>query len=246
MPSGLDGHPDPLRSPQRACVLDEVADEVLRRRGSQPVTRVGVDGIDGAGKSTLADELAAVLRSRDVLVVRATTDSFHNPRAVRWARGPLSPEGFYRDSHDLDRLQALLLTPISADPPQPHRNAAFDEPSDTPVEVEAQTATPGTVLVFDGLFLHRPELRGWWDLSLWVDGARRVTDQRIARALPTIGPGPAGLISLAWWCAVLDRYVGGMRLYQEQCRPEQRADAVVGNDDLLAPTLTWRSGPSYR
>lgn len=67
---------------------------------------VGVDGIDGAGTSTFADELAAVLRARGIATDRASIDSFHRPRAQRWAEGRSSPLGFYRDSHDLEQLQA--------------------------------------------------------------------------------------------------------------------------------------------
>ena len=58
---------------------------------------VGIDGIDGSGKSTFADEVATLLRARGVPVVRSTVDSFHNPRSKRWARGRSSPVGFYLD-----------------------------------------------------------------------------------------------------------------------------------------------------
>jgi uridine kinase len=35
------------------------------------------------------------------------------------------------------------------------------------------------------------------------------------------------------------RYVPGQRLYLEACRPEARADAVVGNDDPARPTVRF-------
>jgi hypothetical protein len=52
----------------------------------------------GAGKTVLADELAARVTRP---VVRATVDAFLNPVAVRHARGRGSPEGFSRDSVDV-------------------------------------------------------------------------------------------------------------------------------------------------
>ena len=51
--------------------------------------------------------LFAALRLARGLVarlVRSTVDSFHHPRAIRHARGPGSPTGFYRDSTNLDAL----------------------------------------------------------------------------------------------------------------------------------------------
>jgi uridine kinase len=70
-----------------------------------------VDGIDGAGKTTFADELAAVLRDRGHAVIRALVDGFHNPREVRYRRGRRSAVGYYLDSFDYDRLRRVLLDP---------------------------------------------------------------------------------------------------------------------------------------
>lgn len=146
VPAGLDGNPKPISSRQRTHVVEDVADAIARRAASG-VFRVGVDGIDGGGKSTFADEVATALSSRGINVLRSTTDSFHNPRAVRWARGKLSPEDFYLHSHNLDALREVLLDPISANPPRPFRRASFDEPTDSVVDAPTESATDGDVLV---------------------------------------------------------------------------------------------------
>ena len=64
---------------------------------------VGVDGPDAAGKTTLANRLAAALGTHNVgsvkdatgapAVIRASVDRFHRPRAERYRRGEASPEG---------------------------------------------------------------------------------------------------------------------------------------------------------
>jgi ABC-type glutathione transport system ATPase component len=86
----------------RAEMLSEVAG-LLPSRGL-----VGVDGVDGAGKTTFCDGLAQVLRSRGREVVRASVDDFHHPRAIRWQRGRTSPEGFFLDSYDYERFAGKL------------------------------------------------------------------------------------------------------------------------------------------
>jgi uridine kinase len=65
--------------------------------------RVGVDGPDAAGKTTLAAALAA---RTGLPHVRA--DDFLNPPEVRYARGPLDPDGYYADAFDLPRLRAAV------------------------------------------------------------------------------------------------------------------------------------------
>ncbi|MFZ0030865.1 MAG: hypothetical protein WAK84_03215, partial [Candidatus Cybelea sp.] len=44
-------------------------------------TLVAIDGIDGAGKTTLAHELVPFLDRSQRPVIRASIDNFHRPRA---------------------------------------------------------------------------------------------------------------------------------------------------------------------
>lgn len=243
MPAGLDGNPDPIRSAARDAVLAAVADRVAALPRDRRVV-VAVDGIDGAGKSTFADELVRALATRpdvDRELVRSTVDSFHNPRAVRHARGPGSPTGFYLDSTDIGSLTSALLDPFAAG--EPFRTAVFDEPSDSPIDVPARTAATDAVLVFDGIFLHRPELRGRWDLSIYLDGLDRVSEARVDRVVAECPGDPLGdLLTLCRWWMLLRRYVLGQRQYLDACDPAGVADIVIDNNDLRAPgILSMRS-----
>ncbi len=49
--------------------------------------RVAIDGVDGAGKTTFADELAQALTAAGRVTIRATVDGFHHARAHRYRRG---------------------------------------------------------------------------------------------------------------------------------------------------------------
>lgn len=77
------------------------------------MTRIAVDGIDCAGKTTFADKLGALLRAE-----RVSVDDFLRPTGERYARGVDSPEGYYRDSFDHDAFRAAVLDaprPLVAD-----------------------------------------------------------------------------------------------------------------------------------
>src|SRR6185436_20240609 len=135
---------------------------------SSGIARVGIDGVDGAGKTTFADELHDVLRPSGRPVIRAGVDGFHHPRPIRYRRGRTSPEGFYRDSYDYATLDRVLLGPLGPGGTGRYRRAVFDVDADLVVEAPEERAAPGSILLFDGIFLHRPELASRWDLSIFL------------------------------------------------------------------------------
>jgi uridine kinase len=147
------GEPPPVRGAQRVAVVERVADAVPRLPGRR--VRVGVDGIDGAGKTWFADDVARVLTRRGIAVQRLSIDDFLAPAIVRYARGRRSPVGYWLDSHDLPRFVRAVTA----------------EPAGGP---------PGVVVV-DGIFLHRDELVDLWDLRLFLDVAPELGFARMAR-----------------------------------------------------------------
>jgi uridine kinase len=244
VPAGLDGHRDPIVTDARSAVLGLVAAAVLAPADRRRVL-VGIDGASGTGKSTFADELAGRLEDEGRVVLRSTIDSFHRPRAERYRLGATSPEGYYRDSHDLDVVRRELLDPFRAGDGDVVV-AAFDEPSDAEQRV-VRRGVPGTaVLVFDGLFLHRPELAGGWDVSVFLvaDARRERAWQEYLHAdLPARAEERDAEIAARIGRARRARYVEGQRLYEEESRPWAGADFVIDNDDLSRPVVLPVDGP---
>jgi uridine kinase len=173
-----------------------------------------------------ADALAQRLERDDVIVVRTGIDHFHNPRAVRYARGKDSPEGFFRDSYDLKALREALLFPARVN--LPFRTAVFDHRSDRPVASNPVSVPPAAVLVFDGLFLHREELRDEWDLTIFLDVPFEVSYARMAMRDGS-NPDPRAPANR--------RYYEGQQLYFREVGPQQRADILLDYSDLDTPKI---------
>ncbi len=238
VPSGIDGNPDPIMTPQRSDVLEHTARLVLDHRHDTKPLLVGIDGIDGSGKSTFADELALLLTREGVNVIRSTVDSFHHPRNIRWRRGRDSPAGFYLDSHDLDALRSLLLDPFRAGPGSTYRTAAFDEPTDRPIDAPVVTLSGDEVLLFDGIFLSRPQLAEYWDLTIFLDGQARVNLGRLSYVMADAPEAGTDLVGhVLRWVERIDRYSSGMRFYLDSEDPQGRADLVIDNNDLANPSI---------
>src|SRR5690348_16795644 len=93
-------------------LLTAVAERILAVERPHPV-RVAIDGCSAAGKTTLADELAAVLAARSPRpVLRVGIDHFKRAVALRTAYPPDSPESYYLDSWDNDAIVRWLLRPL--------------------------------------------------------------------------------------------------------------------------------------
>lgn len=99
-------------------------------------------------RESLADGLAGQAVTRGHSVIRATTDSFHRPRADRYRCGPTSPQGYYLDSHDLAAIRYELLEPFGTGAARV-QVAAFDEPAD------AQRSRTGTSRPRPSMILER-------------------------------------------------------------------------------------------
>ena len=197
------------------------------------IVRVAIDGVDGAGKTTLADALAPLVAEQGRSAIRASVDDFHHPRALRYARGRHSPDGHYLDSYDYDSFRQLLLEPLGPGGSGRYVAKSFDLDNDRPFDPLTQQAPPAAALIVDGIFLHRAELRSFWDLSVFLKVDFDVSVPRGAQRGPAYDPPDAA-------APLNQRYVGGQMRYFSECAPEHHADIVIDYNDLRQPKiLKW-------
>jgi len=214
---------------RRVAVLSQVAELVeqllIGRRAL-----VAIDGPDAAGKTTFARRLAIELRRP---AINVSLDAWHHPREMRLRRGHESAEGCYHDSFDYDALVRECLDPFAAGAERV-RTAHFDHGTDAVVEAMQDVAVEAILLV-DGVFLLRPELRARWDLAVYLHVPESVT---LARAVQR---------DLHLFNTEEDvrrryerRYLPAQVLYREAAAPLDHADVAVDNRDPAYPVvLRW-------
>lgn len=210
--------------PARRALLELLANRIT----TVGAARVGVDGVDGAGKTIFADELAEMLRTAGKNVVRVSIDGFHHPRDVRYRRGRSSPEGFWLDSYDYPRFSTEVIEPFSPGGDRRYRSAIRDVATDDAADIEPTVAPEHAVLIVDGIFLHRDELAGCWDFSVFLRAEFNETFRRMALrdGCPADPSAPEN-----------HRYLVGQQLYLAACDPESRARVVIDNTDPARPHL---------
>jgi uridine kinase len=142
---------------------------ILRVRAAanpQRATLVAVSGIDASGKGHVAGQLDEALTREGVRVARIGIDPWLNPPLVRESPIDSGPH-FYRHAFDLDRHFTALIDPLCA------RRAI-----DLRVRLGGQSGVATghhflfqgiDVVLLEGIFLFRRDLRARYDLRIWVE-----------------------------------------------------------------------------
>ena len=164
-------------------------------------TLVAIDGLGGAGKSTLAMELGETLDTFSIVAL----DDFYRPVAAA-----LAPEQACDAYFDWQRLRDTVLAPLSRNSHACYQR--YDWVSDA--LAEWHEVSPGGVVIVEGVYSTRPELRPRFDVTIFVDTPR---EERLARMLDRL------YNDVAW----VERWMAAEDWYLEHMRPLDHVDLVV-------------------
>jgi uridine kinase len=185
---------------------------------------IAVDGVDGSGKTTFASRLAAAIEGAGRPAVIVHEDDFLAPREVRYRLGRESPEGYFGDSYDLAALIGHVLDPLRPGGDRRVRRRMFDHRTDSPVDAPVEEVPVNTVVIVEGMFLHRDELVNRWDWSVFLDVPLIETVRRMAHRDGSHHDPEH---------PTMRRYVEGQRIYLATCHPRERATVVLDNSNSV-------------
>jgi uridine kinase len=189
-----------------AAAAELVSDAIDATAHEGPAVIVGIDGRGGAGKSTLAHELA-LLRD-DVAVVEG--DDFYRPLNES-TRAALTPIEAVDLLFDWERLREEVLGPLVRGEDARYRR--YDWPTARLAQDVATVQARGVVVV-EGSYVARPALRGYLDLIVVVEAPRALC---LARQLER---GESEPQQITRWQAANDWYL-------ERQDPGRVADLIV-------------------
>lgn len=175
----------------------EIADVIREYAGSSPRAIIGIAGAPGAGKSTVAAEVVALLGAGTALL---PMDGFHRTQAELVALGRRERMGA-PDTFDVDGLLRLLQAIAVGNPGTPLRAPGFDREREEPVPGAIDVSPEFSTVVIEGNYLLLDEggweaIAGHLDLTFFLevdDGERQ--ERLIARHI-RFGKSPAD--ATAW------------------------------------------------
>ncbi|KFN02889.1 hypothetical protein D0U04_18760 [Bacillus clarus] len=213
--------------------MKEIADHILKLNLTHPI-RVGVSGITASGKTTFANELVEEITKRGEKVIRASIDDFHNPRVIRYAQGKESARGYYEDAHDYTAFKERLLMPLGPNGDLRYETISHNLITDILVHSQPLVAPPNMMLIVDGTFLFKKDIRSLFDYKIFVD-----TDFEIARKRGAKRETEAFGSYEEAEKMFLNRYHAACRMYIEEHNPKECADVVFCNSDFDNPVVVF-------
>lgn len=214
-------------------LLSFLTTEITKRRSPATPFVVAISGIDTSGKSELAQHLALHLMEQGYRIQIIHLDDFHNPRAFRYA-GSDEVENYYKRTFDLNLLCRALLNPIH------HRGGVkttlklLDLMTDQYERLISYEVHPDSIVILEGIFLFRPELRLYLNYKIWLDILETTALERIqTRDVPRFGEAIVAKYH--------HKYFPAQRLYVKQYPPRRYADLIINTNVWNEPHIVYRA-----
>lgn len=181
---------------------------------------VGIDGLGGAGKSTVSELLLARLKSDGHNVILLHIDDFIHTRAVRYNSDFAQWECYYNLQWRYDYLIREVLAPVRSSGEVVRDIELYDKDTDT-YFYEHIDIPEGSIVIIEGIFLQRPEIRDLFDFMIYIDIPEETRLSRVLRRDGYIGNEDDIREKYE------NRYFPAEQHYVSTCSPQLNADFIV-------------------
>jgi len=191
---------------------------------------IGIDGLSGAGKTTLVNVLEEQVRALGRVPVVLHIDDFITPRSVRYNDNYEEWYCYYVLQWRYDYLIEQVLAPLRAGEHVRTQVELYRNSQDDYVLADVEI-TPGAILLLEGVFLQRPELRSHLDHVIYLDVSQEVRLARLLKRDTGIGDEQAIIAKHN------RRYFPAEDHYLVECEPTKQADLVIAHVDKSGGSL---------
>jgi uridine kinase len=186
-----------------------------------------VDGIDGSGKSHLAERIRAEAAAAGLEPVLLRVDDFRV--ATDWTRVTDEAAVYYARYYDLARLDACVRAYLDGEPSL--EVPAFDPVSERPTDAEVVPLEDAKLLIVEGVFGRRitntREATIIYIETSYAEAKRRIIERDVAK-----GRTRADVEG-----RVDRRYAPSQRRYRDELQPRDHAHVLVDHEILGKPTV---------
>jgi uridine kinase len=208
-----------------ADVVATIADARRRIPAARSVL-VAISGIDGSGKGYVTARISEALRAKDLRVAAINVDGWLNLPGVRF--NDANPaEHFYRHAIRFDELFTQLVLPLR-DCRSLRIEADYAEETAAEYRRHLYDFADVEIIVLEGIYLLKRELRGHYDLSFWIECS---FETALKRALARRQEDLSVEATVEAYRTI---YFPAQELHFTRDDPRTAATAIVNNDPSIS------------
>jgi uridine kinase len=208
--------------------LNELANEIVYKINKRPNTGrsyiIAVDGLSGAGKTTLVNKLEPLLKQKCSVVVIHMDDHIEK-RNARYNTGHEEWYEYYYLQWDAEILKDGLFKSIYTG--NSKLTLPFYEKSSDKIYTKTISVPPNSIVIIEGIFLQRKEWKAYYDYTIFIDCPREIRYDRVLNRDSYIGDKQA----------ILDKYKRrywlGEEYYLRSVNPMENANKILNCNGLL-------------
>lgn len=190
------------------------------------VVRVGINGIEGTGKTIFCKKLTEYLNNNGQKAIQVTIDGYHNSKEIRYKQGRDSAKGYYEDAYNETAFVENILKSSQKEQPF-YIEQIHDLETDEQINPIRKELTDKHIILTDGAYIFKKIYREHWDLKLYLQTDFNTALKRgIQRDLVLLG----GLKSTKE--KYDNRYHKASKMYIEENKPTEFADIIIDNTEF--------------
>jgi uridine kinase len=205
-------------------IIEKRLEKIIGQK-QKPVC-VAINGIEGTGKTVLANKLTKFLKENGKRAIQVSIDGFHFNKERRYKQGRDSAKGYYEDSYDEVGFVEKVLIPSQNKNPK-ITIASHDLTTDKYLNINPIYIENNTIIITDGAYLFKPNYKNHWDLKIYLKTDFKTASLRgIKRDLSRLG----GLKTTKE--KYDNRYHKASQIYINENKPEEQADIIIDNTNF--------------
>ncbi|HEU0046656.1 MAG TPA: hypothetical protein VFQ43_03495 [Nitrososphaera sp.] len=185
---------------------------------------VAISGIDGSGKSTMAREVAERLKHQGLNAALIGLDAWHHPPEKRFNKNDPA-QHFYSHAFRFDELFDILINPLQHSRTA-HITVELTRLPENDLYLHSYDLNEVDVIVLEGIFLFKKELKKNHDLAFWVECS---FETALRRALLRNQEGLSEEEIIRDYRTI---YFPAQRIHFTRDSPKSNVDGIVGNDEV--------------
>ncbi|MBU5312814.1 AAA family ATPase [Tissierella carlieri] len=200
--------------------MEKLLDKIIEKRTLQKNLIIGIDGLGGAGKTTIVNSLKSQLSNRDYNTVILHIDDFIHPKNIRYNESKEEWYCYYNIQWRYDYLIKEILMAVKEGIEIDKEIEIYDKDNDI-YTLEQIKISQGSIILLEGIFLQRKEIREYFDYVIYLDVPKEVRLNRVMNRDKYMGNSEE--IKLKYE----RRYFPAEDKYIEEYSPIQNADYVL-------------------